>query len=87
MSTIHQDQEAPQAFGFSGLPVHVLSIDGNPRFAAKDACDVLGLTNPTEALRGLDDDKKITLRVSEAIRPLDADERGLRKVDTLGGPK
>ncbi|WP_423212044.1 phage antirepressor [Paracoccus yeei] len=65
---LHQDHVAPHAFDFSGLPVRVLSIDGNPWFVAKDVCDVLGLTNPTEALRGLDDDEKNTLRVSEGVR-------------------
>ncbi len=30
-----------------------------------DVCDLLGLTNPTEAIRTLDDDEKSTLRISE----------------------
>ena len=40
-------------------------IDGVPYFVAKDVCDVLELTNPTEALKPLDDDEKMTLRNSE----------------------
>ena len=31
-------------------------------------CDVLGLTNPTKALKSLDDDEKNTLTFSEGIR-------------------
>jgi len=44
-------------------------VDGNgePWWVAKDVCDVLGMTNPTEALRSLDDDEKNTLRISEGI--------------------
>ena len=32
---------------------------------ASDVCEILGLSNTTEALRGLDDDEKSTLRISE----------------------
>ncbi len=42
--------------------------NGNPWWIAKDVCDVLGLQNPTEALRGLDDDEKNTLRITEGNR-------------------
>lgn len=62
------DAPAPASFDFSGLPVRVLTMDGNPWFVAKDVCDVLGLANTTEAIRGLDDDERNTLRVSEGIR-------------------
>ena len=36
-------------------------IDGEPWFVAKDVCEVLGLVNVTEALRGLDDDELTSL--------------------------
>lgn len=39
--------------------------ENTPWFVAKDVCDVLGLTNPTESLKALDDDEKSTLRISE----------------------
>ena len=38
-----------------------LDEDGNPWFVAADVCAALELGNPTEALRGLDSDEKITL--------------------------
>jgi len=34
-------------------------------WVASDVCEILGLSNTTEALRGLDDDEKNTLRISE----------------------
>ena len=39
--------------------------DGEPWWIAKDICEILGLSNPTEAVRGLDNDEKSTLRISE----------------------
>ena len=42
--------------------------DGKVWFVAKDVCDILELTNPTEALRSLDNDEKNTLRISEGIQ-------------------
>lgn len=58
----------PEIFSFGDQPVRVLTIDGAPWFIAKEVCDVLGMGNPTEAIRSLDDDQKNTLRVSEGIR-------------------
>lgn len=42
-----------------------VEINGTIWFAAADVCAVLGLTNPTEALRALDEDEKLT---SELLR-------------------
>jgi prophage antirepressor-like protein len=36
----------------------IIDQDGNPWWVAKEVCEVLGLTNITEALRSLDDDEK-----------------------------
>ena len=41
--------------------VRTVLIDGEPWFVAKDVCEVLGLVNVTEALRGLDDDELTSL--------------------------
>jgi prophage antirepressor-like protein len=62
--------EVPEMFTFdhNRKPIRVEMIDGEPWFVAKDVCDILGLTNPTEALRNLDDDEKNTLRISEGIQ-------------------
>lgn len=38
--------------------VRVVSLGDEPWFVAKDVCDVLGLSNTTEALKGLDEDEK-----------------------------
>ena len=38
---------------------------GDPWWVASDVCAVLELSNPTEAIRNLDDDEKSTLRISE----------------------
>ncbi len=41
--------------------------NGSPWWFVKDVCNVLGLSNPTEAIKGLDEDEKNTLRISEGI--------------------
>jgi prophage antirepressor-like protein len=43
----------------------VTDNDGEPWWIASDVCGVLSLSNPSEAIRGLDDDEKSTLRISE----------------------
>lgn len=43
----------------------VIREDGEPLFVAADVCRVLELTNPTEALRGLDSDEVTILRIAE----------------------
>ncbi|NJO90543.1 MAG: Bro-N domain-containing protein [Chloroflexia bacterium] len=45
--------------------IMTVEIEGNIWFAAPDVCNTLGLTNPTEALKSLDDDEKLT---SELLR-------------------
>ena len=57
-----------QVFQFEQRDVRVVMKDGEPWWVAKDVCDILGLSNPSEALRGLDDDERNTLRISEGIR-------------------
>lgn len=59
---------ALQVFDYNGSAVRTVNKDGEIWFVAKDVCDVLELTNPTEALKALDDDEKNTLRISEGIR-------------------
>lgn len=41
---------------------------GEPWFVAKDVCNALGLTNTTEALRGLDDDEVSNITNSEVAQ-------------------
>lgn len=46
-------------------PIRTVLIDGEQWLVAKDVCDALGLTNPTEAIKSLDDDEKMTLSNTE----------------------
>ncbi|WOE69124.1 BRO family protein [Hydrogenimonas thermophila] len=53
-------------FEHKSFSVRVINDEfGEPWFVAKDVCDALGLQNPTEAVRSLDDDEKATLRNPE----------------------
>jgi len=54
-------------FGYDDQLVRTVMVDNVPWFVAKDVCATLELTNPTEALRVLDEDEKNTLRISEGI--------------------
>jgi prophage antirepressor-like protein len=61
-----------KAFSFENdRKVRTLERDGETWFVAKDVCDVLGLTNVTEALRNLDDDEKGSFRISEGTSASD----------------
>jgi prophage antirepressor-like protein len=62
-------QDALKVFDFEDWKVRIVEKDGQPWWVAKDVCDVLGLTNPTEAIKPLDDDEKMGLRNSE-VAPL-----------------
>ena len=46
--------------------LRVMERDGQYWFAAIDVCDTLGLTNPTKAISGLDDDEKMTVTNSRS---------------------
>jgi prophage antirepressor-like protein len=53
-------------FNYESHSVRIVTDnDGEPWWIASDVCAVLELSNPTEAIRGLDDDEKSTLRISE----------------------
>ncbi len=60
---------ALQVFNFEKRDVRVVMKDGDPWWVAKDVCDVLELSNPSEALKGLDDDERGSLRISEGTSP------------------
>ena len=55
----------PQIFNYNDNQIRVIMMDGQPWWVAKDVCDILNLSNTTEAVRALDDDEKSTLRISE----------------------
>lgn len=48
--------------------VRVTDQNGDPWFIAKDVCEILGLSNTTEALRELDEDEKNHIRNPEVKR-------------------
>lgn len=48
-------------FEFKSHEVRTVIIDGEPWFVAKDVCDVLDIQNPSDALKSLDADERITL--------------------------
>ena len=56
---------ALQVFSYENNEVRITEQNGDIWFVAKDVCDILGLSNVTEALKPLDDDEKMTLRISE----------------------
>lgn len=57
--------QVQRVFNYETNQVRTIIKDGSPWFVAKDVCDVLALSNPTESIRALDDDEKSTLRISE----------------------
>lgn len=53
-------------FQYESKEVRVIQDEqGDPWWVASDICEILGLSNTSEALRGLDEDEKSTLRISE----------------------
>lgn len=60
---------ALQVFNFEKRDVRVVMKKGEPWWVAKDVCEVLELSNPSEALKGLDDDERGSLRISEGTSP------------------
>ena len=56
-----------ELFHFQGKQVRTIQLDGEPWFVAADVCDVLGLSNPSQALSYLDRDER-RLITNEAWR-------------------
>jgi len=56
---------ALQIFNYQERQIRTFLKDGEPWFVAVDVCNVLGLVNPSESLKSLDDDERSTLRISE----------------------
>jgi len=40
-------------FDYKNIQIRTVIIDGDIWFVAKDVCDALGLTNPTESLKNI----------------------------------
>ena len=68
-------------FDFEGQKVRIITgNNGQPWWVAKDVCTVLELSNPSEAIRSLDEDERNTLRISEGI------QRGNPTVNVINEP-
>lgn len=52
-----------QVFNFSGNDVRVIAKDGQPWWVAKDVCEVLEITNPTQAVNRLDEDERAMFNI------------------------
>lgn len=50
----------------SPFPFTAIEIDGEAWFVAADVCNILGLENPTVALKALDDDEKLPYEILRA---------------------
>jgi prophage antirepressor-like protein len=53
-------------FDFNNHPVRTVNKDSAVWFVAKDICDVLGITNTSDALKSLDEDEKTTIANSDS---------------------
>ena len=71
-------------FPLATSEIRTMTRNGAPWFAAADICRILGHTNPTEAVRNLDDDEKTTLSISEGGPGPDDGARSLVYVDESG---
>lgn len=58
-----------QTFDFDGSGIRTLTIDEGPYFVGKDVAQVLGYSNPRDAI----------------AKHVDAEDKGVAKCDTLGG--
>ena len=56
---------ALQVLDFNEQTVRIIMRDGEPWWVAKDVCDILGLSNARETVSVLDDDEKMTVRISD----------------------
>ena len=45
-------------FTYGDATIRTVTVGGEPWFVAKDVCDALGISNPTDALKRLDDDER-----------------------------
>ena len=59
----------PLVHYFEGVGVRVVMRGAEPWWVAADVCEALELSNPSEAIKPLDDDEKGSLRISEGTSP------------------
>jgi len=67
----------PSVFERNGKSLRVQTVDGEHWFAAKDICDALGLTNPSDAIKSLEDDERSKLNLGRQGQTWFVNESGL----------
>ena len=65
-------------FDYNSSKIRTVIIDWEIWFVAKDICDILELTNPTESLKMLSDKMKMTLEGKESILSITEDPNTVR---------
>jgi prophage antirepressor-like protein len=58
-----ETQVQPFIFPTTGQPVRMLSLDGEPWFVAKDACEAVGVSKYRDAVAQLDEDERVSMAV------------------------
>lgn len=66
-----------QQFMYSNQEVRSTVINGEPWFIAKDVCDVLEISNPTQAINRLDEDERAMLNIGRQGEANVVNESGL----------
>jgi len=62
--------ELQKIFNYEGKQVRTVMIDGEPMFVAKDVCEILEISNPTDAVSRLDDDERTLVSIEGASNGL-----------------
>lgn len=66
-----------QQFMYIDQEVRSMVINGDPWFVAKDVCDVLEISNPTQAINRLDEDERAMLNIGRQGEANVVNESGL----------
>jgi anti-repressor protein len=66
-----------QQFMYSNQEVRSAVINGDPWFVAKDVCEVLEISNPTQAINRLDEDERAMLNIGRQGEANVVNESGL----------
>ncbi len=71
ISSLLPEKSELQLFNYGEKQVRLIKQGEEVWFVTKDVCNILELTNPTEAIKSLDDDEKMTLRITEGQKNLE----------------
>ena len=61
-----KNQSQLSTFSFESKSIRTLAIDNEPWFIAKDLCDTLGIKNPSQALKNLDEDERSMFNIGRS---------------------